>query len=128
MGTLRKVMYPGHLEMLIMCCLPVSSKLFPFLSCMSGWNLCNSVAEEMKSGLSCKGKDKSGLSCVQQKLLHMKNKKALVKQKWGNVVGPNLQQVAFHVVHGSTTCRQKMSRKMLKQGLIIYIYTEKKML
>ena len=62
------------------------------------------------------------------KLLHLINKKALVKQKGRNVVGPNLQTKALHIVHGSTTCRQKMSRKMLKQGLIISIYIEKKML
>ena len=59
------------------------------------------------------------------KLLHLINKKALVKQKGENMVGPNLQQKALHIVHGST-CRQKISRKMLKQGLIISIYIEKK--
>ena len=61
------------------------------------------------------------------KLLHLINKKALVKQKGENMVGPNLQQKALHIVHGST-CRQKISRKMLKQGLIISLYIEKKML
>ena len=45
-----------------------------------------------------------------------------MKQKGRNVVGPNLQTKALHIVHGSTTCRQKISRKMLKQGLITSIY------